>query len=282
MRECPSHPCDTSSGRIPSNIRSGSVPYPNKCSPVKSNICLVSHKMRSTIRPEQGRRHTAIRTRAGTESETPMGERTELTARQRQVLEYILEMVRQRGYPPSVREIGEAVGLSSPSTVHSHLSGLVKAGYIRRDPSKPRAIEVLDTGEDHTLTRAPVRDVPLLGRIAAGSPILAEEDIEQIYPLPTELVGNHPVFMLLVRGDSMIDVGIYDDDYVVVRRQQVARDGQIVAALINGDEATVKRLQRIDGRVVLHAENPDYPPMVFAEAVEILGVVVAVLRRIDS
>lgn len=211
-----------------------------------------------------------------------MTERTELTARQQQVLEYILTTVRSRGYPPSVREIGEAVGLSSPSTVHSHLNGLVKAGYVRRDPSKPRALEVIDTNEDGSLTRAPVRDVPLVGRIAAGSPILAEQDIEEIYPLPTELVGNDPVFMLLIRGDSMIDVGIYDGDYVVVKRQQVARDGQIVAALIEGEEATVKRLQRLDGRVVLHAENKNYPPMVFADGVEILGVVVALLRRIDS
>jgi repressor LexA len=211
-----------------------------------------------------------------------MTERTEPTARQRQVLEFILATVRSRGYPPSVREIGEAVGLSSPSTVHSHLSSLVKAGYIKRDPSKPRAIEVIDGHDDHSLTRAPVRDVPLVGRIAAGSPILAEQDIEEIYPLPTELVGNDPVFMLLVRGDSMIDIGIYDGDYVVVKRQQIARDGQIVAALIEGEEATVKRLQRLDGRVVLHAENENYPPMVFGDGVEILGVVVALLRRIDS
>lgn len=206
----------------------------------------------------------------------------DLTTRQRQVLDYILETVSGRGYPPSVREIGEAVGLSSPSTVHSHLNGLVKAGYIRRDPSKPRAIEVIADESDSSLTRAPVRDVPLVGRIAAGSPILAEEDIEEIYPLPTELVGNDPVFMLAVRGDSMIDAGIHHGDYVVVRRQQVARDGQIIAALVDGDEATVKRLQRLDGRVVLHAENRDYPPMVFREGVEILGVVVALLRRIDA
>ena len=129
--------------------------------------------------------------------------------------------------------------------------------------------------------RAPVRDVPLVGSIAAGSPILAEEDIEEIYPLPTELVGDDPVFMLRVRGDSMIDIGIFDRDFVVVKRQETARDGQVIAALVNGEEATVKRLQRLDGRVVLKAENPDYPPMVFSEGVEILGVVVAVLRRIE-
>ena len=210
-------------------------------------------------------------------------DRKELTARQQQILDYILESVAERGYPPAVREIGDAVGLSSPSTVHSHLSALVKAGYLRRDPSKPRAIEVIDPGshaEAH-LHRAPVRDVPLVGNIAAGSPILAEQDIEEIYPLPTELVGNDPVFMLNVRGDSMIDAGIFDGDYVVVRRQPTANDGQMVAALVDGEEATVKRLQRLDGRVILKAENPDYPPMVFSEGVEILGVVVAVMRRVE-
>ena len=205
-----------------------------------------------------------------------------LTNRQQQILDLILAAVSERGYPPSVREIGEAVGLSSPSTVHSHLRALERSGYIRRDPSKPRAIEIIDSGSsDTSMLRAPVRDVPLVGAIAAGSPILAEEDIEEIYPLPTELVGDDPVFMLRVRGDSMIDIGIFDQDYVVVRRQPTADDGQVVAALINGEEATVKRLQRLDGRVVLKAENPDFPPMVFSEGVEILGVVVAVLRRVE-
>ncbi len=206
----------------------------------------------------------------------------DLTARQRQILELILETVNERGYPPSVREIGESVGLSSPSTVHSHLSALVKAGYLRRDPSKPRAIEVIKPMESElpSLHRAPVRDVPLVGAIAAGSPILAEEDIDEIYPLPTELVGNDPVFMVRVRGDSMIDVGIFDQDYVVVRRQPDADDGELVAALVGGEEATVKRLRRRGGRVELIAENPDYPPMVFTEGVQILGRVVAVLRRV--
>jgi repressor LexA len=209
-------------------------------------------------------------------------DRHDLTDRQRQILDLIGETVRDRGYPPSVREIGEAVGLSSPSTVHSHLSALERAGYLRRDPSKPRAIEVIDDGVPETsLHRAPVRDVPLVGRIAAGSPILAEEDIQEIYPLPTELVGNDPVFMLDVRGDSMIDAGIFDGDYVVIRRQSVANDGQLVAALISDEEATVKRLRRKDGRVILEAENPAYAPMVFTEGVEILGIVVAVLRRVE-
>ncbi len=210
-------------------------------------------------------------------------DRNALTARQAEILDFIFTTVQSRGYPPSVREIGDAVGLSSPSTVHSHLNTLVREGFIRRDPSKPRAIEVVrpESGDDGSMQRAPVRDVPLVGRIAAGSPILAEEDIEEIYPLPTELVGNDPVFMLQVRGDSMIDIGIFDRDYVVVKRQPDAEDGRVVAALVEGEEATVKRLQRIDGRIVLKSENADYPPMVFADGVEILGVVVAVLRRID-
>jgi repressor LexA len=204
----------------------------------------------------------------------------EISARQQQILDLILSTVAGRGYPPSVREIGEAVGLSSPSTVHSHLSALVKAGLLRRDPTKPRAIEVIDHGESADLRRSPVRDVPLVGRIAAGSPILAEEDIEEILPLPTGLVGNDPVFMLRVSGDSMIDAGIFDADLVVIRRQSDASDGDIVAALIDGEEATVKRLRRRDSAVVLMPENTDYEPMVFTEGVEILGRVVAVLRSI--
>ena len=199
-----------------------------------------------------------------------------MTTRQEQILEFIRQTVADRGYPPSVREIGEAIGLSSPSTVHSHLSSLVKAGYLRRDPSKPRAIEVVDGPSE--ATRAPVRDVPLVGRIAAGSPILADEDIEEVYPLPTELVGNGPLFMLTVRGDSMVDAGILDGDYVVVRSQPDAEDGEIVAALIDGEEATVKRLRREDGKVVLLSENPAYGAMKFAGGVELLGKVVAVFR----
>jgi repressor LexA len=205
----------------------------------------------------------------------------DITGRQREILDLILRTVEDRGYPPSVREIGEVVGLNSPSTVHSHLSALVKAGYLRRDPSKPRAIEVLDPGrEHHDLRRAPVRDVPLLGRIAAGSPILAEQDIEEILPLPTELVGNDPVFLLRVSGDSMVGAGIFDGDLVAIRRQSDAADGEIVAALIDGEEATIKRLRRSQGQVHLIAENPAYPPMAFSGGVELLGRVVTVLRRV--
>jgi repressor LexA len=207
--------------------------------------------------------------------------RHDITGRQKEILDLILRSVESRGYPPSVREIGEAVGLNSPSTVHSHLSALVKAGYLRRDPSKSRAIEVLDPSrEQHDLRRAPVRDVPLLGRIAAGSPILAEEDIEEILPLPTELVGNDPVFLLRVSGDSMVGAGIFDGDLVAIRRQPDAVDGEIVAALIDGEEATIKRLRRSHGQVHLIAENPAYAPMAFTGGVELLGKVVTVLRRV--
>ncbi len=209
-----------------------------------------------------------------------MTERASLTQRQREILELIRATVAQRGYPPSVREIGEAVGLSSPSTVHSHLSTLAAEGYIRRDPSKPRAIEVIDVDGAVPISRAAVRDVPLVGHIAAGSPILAEEDIEEVYPLPTELVGHEPVFMLRIRGDSMINVGIYDGDYVVVQKQNTATNGDIVAALVDGEEATVKTFHRSDTAVSLIPQNDAYEPMIFRTGVEILGVVVAVLRRI--
>lgn len=209
-----------------------------------------------------------------------MTDPTTLTNRQREILDLISATVRERGYPPSVREIGEVVGLRSPSTVHSHLSSLAAAGFIRRDPSKPRAIEVIAPDGAVPISRAATRDVPLVGHIAAGSPILAEEDIEEIYPLPTELVGQEPVFMLRIRGDSMINIGIYDEDYVVVQKQSTARNGQIVAALVDGDEATVKTFHRTDTAVTLTPENDAYEPMIFSGGVEILGVVVAVLRRL--
>ncbi len=209
-----------------------------------------------------------------------MTDRANLTQRQREILDLIRTTVAQRGYPPSVREIGDAVGLRSPSTVHSHLSTLAAGGFIRRDPSKPRAIEVIEDDGATAISRAATRDVPLVGHIAAGSPILAEEDIEEVYPLPTELVGHEPVFMLKIRGDSMLNVGIYDGDYVVVQKQSTARNGQIVAALVDGEEATVKTYRRTDTAITLIPENDAYEPMVFSDGLVILGVVVAVLRRL--
>lgn len=202
-----------------------------------------------------------------------------LTERQQQVLDYIKQTVDTRGYPPSVREIGEAVGLSSPSTVHSHLNSLVEAGYIKKDPSKPRAIMIVDGSHEEVAVDRRMRDVPVLGRIAAGTPILAAEHVEDVMPLPTQLVGDGPVFLLEVKGDSMIDAGIHEGDLVAVHSQPDARDGEIVAALIDGEEATVKRLRRREGKVILQSENPAYAPMEFTEGVELVGKVVSVLRR---
>lgn len=202
-----------------------------------------------------------------------------LSDRQQQVLDYIKEAVEARGYPPSVREIGEAVGLSSPSTVHSHLNSLVAAGAIKRDPSKPRAIMIVDEPGIEMASPGGTKDVPVLGRIAAGTPIIAAEQVEDVLTLPAELVGDGPVFLLEVKGDSMIDAGIHAGDLVAVHSQPDARDGEIVAALIDGEEATVKRLKRDNGQVVLISENPAYEPMVFTEGVELIGKVVSVLRR---
>ena len=209
----------------------------------------------------------------------------DLSERQLQVLTFIKEKVTERGYPPSVREIGEALGLSSPSTVHSHLSALVKAGLLRRDPSKPRAIEVLDpnntkASRPKSSRQAAMRDVPLLGRIAAGSPILATEDVEDVYQLPASLVGRGPVFMLKVKGESMIDAGILDGDLVVIERGGSPSNGEIVAALIDGEEATVKRLRRTGTQVILEPANPALQPIAYASGVEIIGRVVSVIRSL--
>ena len=202
-----------------------------------------------------------------------------LTERQQQVLDYIRSTVEVRGYPPSVREIGDAVGLSSPSSVHAQLNSLVTAGMIKKDPSKPRAIVVVDETPAPAIQDRRMRDVPVLGRIAAGTPILAAEHVEEVMPLPTELVGDGPVFLLEVKGDSMIDAGIHEGDLVAIHKQPDARDGEIVACLIDGEEATVKRLRRSDDKLYLHSENPAYEPMVFSEGVELIGKVVSVLRR---
>lgn len=206
-----------------------------------------------------------------------MGE--DLTARQRQVLVFISEYLAEKGYPPSVREIGEAVGLTSSSTVHLHLSTLQKKGYLRRDPTKPRAIEIRwDETSGAKTDRSPVRNVPLLGQIAAGQPVLAAEQVEEVFPLPIEFVGEDTVFMLRVKGDSMLDAGILDGDYVVIRQQPAAETGEIVAALVGGEEATVKRLRKRDGLIELVPENPAYEVMAFSEGVEILGKVISVIR----
>jgi repressor LexA len=213
---------------------------------------------------------------------------TGLTPRQRKVLDVIRASVDRRGYPPSMREIGEAVGLTSTSSVAHQLAALERKGFLRRDPNRPRAVDVRAPDEgaashDYDETgsgdaRPTPTFVPLVGRIAAGGPILAEEAIEDVFPLPRELVGEGALFLLRVAGDSMVDAAICDGDWVVIRQQPVADNGDIVAALIDG-EATVKTYKRREGHVWLMPHNPAYEPIPGDEAT-VLGRVVAVLRRV--
>ena len=205
-----------------------------------------------------------------------------LTPRQREVLEIIEKHMRDRGYPPSVREIGEAAGLTSPSTVHAHLNALQRRGYLRRDPTKPRAIEVRwDPTSDAVIDRRPVRHVPLVGDVAAGTDVLAQENVEEVLPLPADFTGEGELFMLRVRGDSMIEAGILDGDYVVCRSERTAVDGEIVVAGIPGDEATVKTFTTKGDQVVLMPANSRLEPMPFdASDVRIFGRVVTVMRRL--
>jgi repressor LexA len=204
-----------------------------------------------------------------------------LTERQRRVLDVIRDWVDRYGYPPSVREIGEAVGLTSTSSVAHQLRKLESKGYLRRDPNRPRAVGVLppdDTGDDPTNPRPRPAYVPVVGRIAAGGPILAEQAIEDVFPLPKEIVGEGSLFMVKVVGDSMVDAAITDGDWVVVRQQPTAENGDIVAAMIDG-EATVKTFKRKDNHVWLMPHNAAYEP-ILGDAASILGRVVAVLRRL--
>ena len=202
----------------------------------------------------------------------------ELTKRQQQILDFIRAEIHRCGYPPSVREIGEAVGLSSSSTVHSHLAALEAKGFIRRDPSKPRALEVLDFREtDRGIDPGSVRAVPLVGQVAAGQPILAAENIEQTMSLPAEMAGDQ-TFILRVRGESMIEAGILDGDFVVVHQQPTAENGDIVVAMID-DSATVKTFYREPDRIRLQPENSTMEP-IYTRDVSILGKVVALFRRL--
>ncbi len=209
-----------------------------------------------------------------------------LTPRQRKVLEVIRDAVERRGYPPSVREIGEAVGLTSSSSVSHQLTTLERKGFIRRDPNRPRAIEVFSPEPEAvafdeaaaSAERPAASYVPLVGRIAAGGPILAEQAVEDVFPLPKRLVGDGQLFLLEVRGDSMIDAAICSGDWVVIRQQPVADNGDIVAAMIDG-EATVKTYRRKDGHVWLMPHNPAYDPIPGDDAT-VLGRVVAVLRKV--
>jgi repressor LexA len=222
-----------------------------------------------------------------------------LTPRQRLVLETVRASVESRGYPPSMREIGDAVGLTSPSSVKHQLTALERKGYLRRDPNRPRAIEVVQPDDSRGVAALPggtgalglgdedsaVRDgapeaayVPVVGRIAAGGPILAEQLVEDVFPLPRQLVGAGELFLLKVVGDSMIEAAICDGDWVVVRRQPVAENGEIVAAMLDG-EATVKTLKRADGHVWLMPQNAAYSP-IDGDHAQILGRVVSVLRSL--
>lgn len=205
-----------------------------------------------------------------------------LTDKRREILDFIERQQRERGYPPSVREICEAVGLTSTSTVHSHLHTLQKQGFLRRDPTKPRAIEVrYDPVSGAARTRRPVTHIPLVGDVAAGVNVLAQENVEELYPFPEDFTGTGQLFMLRVRGDSMIEAGILDGDLVVVRQQPEAQKGDVVVAGIPGDEATVKRFSRRGNRIVLVPANPTMAPMEFdPEDVTIYGKVVTVLRRL--
>ena len=197
-----------------------------------------------------------------------------ITKKQEEILEYIKSQILVRGFPPSVREICDAVGLKSTSSVHSHLETLEKNGYIRRDPTKPRAIEILD--ENFNLTRREMVQVPILGRVAAGEPLLAQENIEDDFPLPVERMPNNEVFMLEVRGESMINAGILSGDYVVVEKKNTASNGDMVVALVD-DGATVKTFYREEGVIRLQPENDNMEPFILKD-VEILGKVIAVMR----
>ena len=207
---------------------------------------------------------------------------TEPTPRQRKILEFIDQTIKENGFPPTVREIGKAVGLNSPATVHTHLSTLQDRGYIRRDPTKPRAIEVhWDAGSGAIIDRRPVTHVPVVGDVAAGTGVLAAENIEEVMPLPSDFTGEGDLFMLRVRGDSMIELGILDGDYVVASKQPTANDGDVVVAGIPNDEATVKSFSTRNDQVILTPANPTMSPMYFtANEITIYGKVVSVLRKL--
>lgn len=199
----------------------------------------------------------------------------ELSNKQLEVLRFIKEELNKKGYPPSVREICEAVSLKSTSTVHGHLERLEKKGYIRRDPTKPRAIEILD-GDNFTPYKKEMVNIPIIGKVSAGVPILAHENIEDYFPIPVEYLGNQESFMLIVKGDSMINAGILDGDHIIVQKQSTARNGDYVVALIN-DEATVKTFYKEKDYYRLQPENPYLLPIVVKE-VNILGKVIGVFR----
>ncbi|MGI6070026.1 MAG: transcriptional repressor LexA [Blautia sp.] len=198
-----------------------------------------------------------------------------ISPKQQEILDYIKNTIMNKGFPPAVREICEAVHLKSTSTVHSHLEALERNGYIRKDPTKPRAIEIVD--DNFNLARREVVNVPLIGTVAAGQPLLAVENIENYFPIPAEYMPNVQTFMLKVKGDSMINAGIFDGDQVIVAQQSTARDGDMVVALID-DSATVKTFYRENGYFRLQPENDTMEPIIVREALQILGRVIGVIR----
>lgn len=197
-----------------------------------------------------------------------------ITPKQREILEYIKQEILNRGYPPTVRELCDAVHLKSTSSIHSHLESLEKNGYIRRDPSKPRAIEIVD--DSFNLTRREMVNVPIIGSIAAGQPLLAIQNIENYFPIPAEYMPNQDTFMLRVKGESMINAGICDGDVIIVKRQNTASNGDMVAALVD-DSATVKTFYKEDGHIRLQPENDNMDPIIVPDC-QILGVVFGVFR----
>ncbi|MCI5494309.1 MAG: transcriptional repressor LexA [Lachnospiraceae bacterium] len=200
-----------------------------------------------------------------------------ISAKQREILEYIKQEILNRGYPPAVREICEAVHLKSTSSVHSHLETLEKNGYIRRDPTKPRAIEIID--DNFNLTRREVVNVPMLGKVAAGQPLLAVENITGYFPIPAEFMPNVDTFMLKVQGESMINAGIFDGDQILVEKQETARNGDMVVALVD-DSATVKTFYKEDGHFRLQPENDTMDPIIVSDC-SILGKVIGVFRLLQ-
>ena len=197
-----------------------------------------------------------------------------ITKKQTEILEYIKSQILNKGYPPSVRDICTAVNLKSTSSVHAHLETLEKNGYIRRDPTKPRAIEIID--DNFNLTRREVVNVPLIGQVAAGQPLLAVENITGYFPIPAEFVPKEEVFMLKVKGDSMINIGMYNDDQIIVKKQSTAANGEIVVALVD-DSATVKRFYKEDGHIRLQPEN-DFMDPIIVDSCEIVGKVIGLIR----
>lgn len=200
-----------------------------------------------------------------------------ISSKQQEILEYIKQEILNKGYPPAVREICEAVHLKSTSSVHSHLETLEKNGYIRRDPTKPRAIEIID--DNFNLTRREVVNVPIIGQVAAGQPLLAVENIENYFPIPTEFMPNAETFMLKVKGDSMINAGIFDGDKILVQKQPDAQNGDIVVALVD-DSATVKTFYKEDGHYRLQPENDTMDPIIVSECA-ILGKVFGIMRFLN-